>query len=136
MKNLISRTKQVISDILTLKSKTLTYLLGTFVPFFICHIIGYLTSTEDEIREKGEKASNDYSLLIKKPGYRIAFKLSSVIDGTVCFMLIIISILVRCAYDFSYFTILIPILLLIFFGTNFLLTKKYYKAFMNQKKIN
>jgi len=41
MKNLFSRLKQLISGILSLKSKTLTILLGTIVPFFACHIMAY-----------------------------------------------------------------------------------------------
>jgi len=41
MKNLFSRLKQLISGILSLKSKTLTILLGTIVPFFACHIMVY-----------------------------------------------------------------------------------------------
>jgi hypothetical protein len=36
--------KQVISNIFTLKSKTVTILLGTFVPFFVCHIMAYYFS--------------------------------------------------------------------------------------------
>jgi hypothetical protein len=35
----ILKFKQIISDILSLKSKTLTILLGTIVPFFACHIL-------------------------------------------------------------------------------------------------
>jgi hypothetical protein len=39
MKN--SKFKQVVLDILFLKSKKVTLLLGTFVPFFVCHIYAY-----------------------------------------------------------------------------------------------
>lgn len=34
--------KQILSDVLTLKSKTITILLGTIVPLFICHITAYI----------------------------------------------------------------------------------------------
>ncbi len=41
MKNFISKPKQMILNILDLKSKPITILLGTFVPFFLAHIIAY-----------------------------------------------------------------------------------------------
>ena len=38
--------KQLVSDIITLKYKWLTLFLGTFVPFFQCHVIAYAANAK------------------------------------------------------------------------------------------
>ena len=61
--------KRVISDILTLKSKTVTILLGTFVPFFLCHIIGYVNSY-GKLWMVEKKHLEDYKILLSNLTYK------------------------------------------------------------------
>lgn len=57
MKKFILKFKQLISYIFSLKSKPLTILLGTLVPFFAVHILAYAIK-----ESKGGKYRNNFYL--------------------------------------------------------------------------
>ena len=65
--------KRLILNILTLKSKTVTILLGTFVPFFVCHIMAYYFSFDFHYSKRIQ--SDFYALFIALFIFACAFKI-------------------------------------------------------------
>jgi hypothetical protein len=129
MKNLISKFEH--SDIFYLKPKKLTILLGTFVPFFACHVMAYSSSFKRDTQSgsKGEVDKATYSF----------FMLVSIVLFFVGYSLIISTLWVALSakgalVSMKIFSILVS--LMGYLAMNLLCTLLYYLKFRILKKEN
>jgi hypothetical protein len=115
--------KQGISNIFTLKSKTVTLLLGTFVPFFVCYILWYVPK-KFVFRIPNEQP-DPYKHVLKMKRY---FLLLSTLFTI--FLIIIYASEIRYVWSINYFKFLaINFYLAVDFGVNFILTQIFYALF-------
>jgi hypothetical protein len=120
---IIPDLKHLISNILTLKSKTVTLFFGIFFPFFLCHIMGYVNSY-GKLWMTEKKHLEDYKILMKRKQYYIIFLLFfiplligytvQIIDASSKEYLKVVSIIIYLAMDIV---------------LNILLTTMYYTVF-------
>lgn len=115
--------KQVISNILTLKSKTVTLLLGTFVPFFVCYILWYVPRKFVFLISNAHPDPYKYVLKMK----RYFFLLSILFT---LFLIVMYASEVRYLLSINYFKFLaIIVYLAVDSVANFILTQIFYKLF-------
>ena len=115
--------KQGISNIFALKSKTVTILLGTFVPFFVCYILWYVPRKFVFLRSNEYPDPYQYVLNMKR-----RFLLISI-----CFAIFLIVIYASeisyiCSIDYFKY-LAITGYLIVGLGINFILSQILYKLF-------
>jgi predicted Na+-dependent transporter len=111
-----SKLKQLISDILSLKYKRLTILLGTIVPFFACHIMA----------SAGNKVRGRYT-----PYLIIALFLTSIA------YIFLIALIIAVGINWQSLSVLdisvLVIILVIYCGFNYLISTLFYTITLDLK---
>jgi len=91
-KSIVNSICEIIHYILSLENKALTIVLGTILPFFVCHIAGVSNREEERFREREKrKIQEDWEIkALDKSNYAVVFGIDCIIVGIIYGMIIYI----------------------------------------------